>query len=732
MLFRRLCDAVEHDHRNLVVHRDIKASNVLVTADGEPKLLDFGIAKLLDRDRVRALDLHLTADVSRLLTPATASPEQLRGDPVTTATDVYALGHLLYRLLTGRMPYPVAAHDRFALPRAILHDEPVRPSQAVLRAGDAATGSAACEALAAERHTTPERLARRLAGDLDTIVAKAMRKAPERRYATPSQLADDIERHLEHRPVAARGESLGYVARRFLRRNRPAVAAGVAALAVVASLVVFYTARLAIERDRAQLEARRAEEVVSFLTELFQVATPAESRGAEITAREMLDRGAARIGTELRGQPRVQASLMRVIGSAYGGLGLYETAAATLEGALATRESLAGPPDVVLGNVLHELGSVLLTQARYAEAQALLERALTVRRAVRGPVHGDVVATLRKLGELQEDLAEFVAAARYLDEAEKVARALDSADGLRLAEVLLARGDLLARLGDFEAAIENQRQAVELRTGVYGVDHPDTLSARNNLAQALNDAGRMHEAVAILRDIVAIRRRVLPPGHTDIGHALDSLASSLKMQGLPAEAEPLQMEALDIFRAAYGGDHPSIAFALNNLANLRHDLRDLDGALALHEQSLAMNRRLYGDDHPALADSYSNLAALQLDREDYAGALLMYRRALELDTRTLGVDHPYVGHDLTSIGVSLGLLDRLDEAEEMLRKALAESRRTAGADHPQVGNALRELGIVLRRRDKCDEAVPLLNEALRLLEAAYPGDPWETVTARAH
>jgi serine/threonine-protein kinase len=731
-LFQRLCDAVQHAHRNLVVHRDIKPNNVVVTAEGEPKLLDFGIAKLLDLDRARALDLHRTSDVTRMLTPTTASPEQLRGEAVTTTTDVYALGHLLYRLLTGRTPYPAAATDRFALPQAILNDEPLRPSLAVQRDAGSQPDSSSREQIAAQRGTTPERLARRLVGDLDTIVLKALRKEPERRYATPTQLAEDVERHLAHRPVQARGESVGYVTRRFLRRHRGPVAASSVALLLVIALVGFYTARLAIERDRARVEALRAEEVASFLTQLFEVATPDESRGARITAREVLDRGAERIGTQLRGEPAVQAALMRVIGSAYGKLGLYEPATTMLERALATRDSLNGPPDAVLGDALHELGAVLLVQARYTEASSALQRALAVRRSARGPIHGDVVSTLRTLAILELELADYDAAARYLDEAEAVLGALDPPDSLRLAEVLLTRGDLFQQLGDYDRAIAVQLQAIEVRTRAFGFDHPGTLVAQDNLADTLNDAGRTGEAEAVLRDTLKIRRRVLPPGHADIAYALTNLSAALKMQGRPEEAEPLQAEALDLFRAAHGADHPAIATALNNLANLRHDLRDLQGAFTLHQESLAMNQRLYGDDHPSLADSYNNLAALQLDREEYEGALLMYRRTLELDRRSLGENHPYVGHDLTSIGVTLGLLDRLEEAEQTLRNALAQSRRTVGDEHPQVANAMRELGIVLQRQARYDEAESLLAAALPLLETAYPGDPWETAMARAY
>ena len=718
-LFIRLCDAVEHAHRNLIVHRDIKASNVLVTADGEPKLLDFGIAKLLDTDRARSLDLHLTMDANRLLTPASASPEQLRGEPVTTATDVYALGYLLFRLLTGTGPYGSAAEDRFTLPEAIVSREPLRASAAVRSAP--------------QSDANRNRLARRLAGDLDAILLKALRKQPDQRYATPRQLADDIERHLEHRPVAARGDALGYIARRFFARYRLPFAVAATVLVVVIGLVTFYTAQLTIERDRARTEARRAEEVAAFLSELFEIATPEQSRGAEVTAREMLDRGAARIGSELAGEPLVQAQMMRVIGSAYGSLGLYDAATEMLERALATGEGIGDADDGVLGDALQALGTVLVAQARYPEARAVLERALVLRgtRAASDP--GALAATHRAMSEVEFSVADFEAAASHLDQAESAIRTVDPLDEAGLADILLARGTLRKRLGEYDAAIEIEREAIELRTRASGPDHPATLEARDALADALNDAGRMDEARDVLSDLLDIRRRVLPAGHPDIARSLTNLASSFKLQGRPEEALPLQAEALALLQAAHdGGDHPDIATALNNLANLRHDVRDLDAAVSLHEESLAMNTRLFGEDHPSLADSYNNLGTVLMDREDYTGALLMFRRTLALDASGLGEDHPYVSQDRQAIGVALGLLDRLDEAEAWIREALDGMRASLGADHPQTLNAMRELGIIRRRQGECVEAIELLGAALPGLERAFPGEPWQVATARVN
>lgn len=721
-LFLEICRAVEYAHRNLVVHRDIKASNILVTADGKPKLLDFGIAKLIDVERARSLDLHLTGDVGQLLTPATASPEQLDGKPVTTATDVYALGHLLYRLLTGAMPYDVDETDRFSLPRAILDQDPVRPSAATV-------GHAEAEA----RATSPERLSRRLAGDLDAIVLKALRKAPTDRYAAPRELAEDLERHLAHHPVHARGETFGYITRRFVSRHRGALAAAASVVVLVASLVAFYTIQLADERDRARIEARRAEEAVTFLTDLFEVTTPDQSRGAEVTAREMLDRGAERIGTELDSEPAVQVSLMHVIGMAYAKLGLYDTAIETLENALEKRDEFGIPEDAELGTTLHNLGTVHLIEARYDQATPLLERALEVQRRVHGTLNANVVGTQIQLSSMFYEKADYDEARAILDEAEAVARAIQSDAPLALADVLNARGDQLTMLGEFDGAIEAFQRSLEIREAISGSDHPMTLLANHGLAGALISDGRRDEAEVILRELVDARRRVLPAGHPDVAHALGTLANSLKYQGRPAEALPLQEEALAILRAAHREeDQPDVSIALNNLGNILHDLRDLDGALELLEEAKEMNRRIYGDDHPELATNYNNIAGIHADRNDFASALAMYEQTLEIDIASLGDDHPYVHQDRLAIGVMQGLLGRAEEAERTLRQALDDTRRVSGDEHPQTLNAMRELGVLLRRQGRCDEAMPILAEALPGLEASYPGDPWEVATARAH
>jgi serine/threonine-protein kinase len=324
-LFETVCEAVQYAQHNLVVHRDLKPSNILVTNDGQVKLLDFGIAKVVgeESEHERTGDAGLTRTGVRMMTPGYASPEQVRGEAVTTATDVYSLGVVLFELLAGHRPYNVMAETPRELERAIVETPPQRLSTAVAATRervDAASRSVVTttpEDVAEARRAIPAQLRKRLSGDLDNICLMALRKEPDRRYASAGLLLLDLQRHRQGIPVTARRDTFVYRAQKFAQRNRGAVVAAALIVVVVAALTTFYTMRLARERDRARLEAAKAAEVSEFLQSLFEVADPGQSKGEDITARELLDRGAERIETELAGQPEVQAEMMHVVGTVY-------------------------------------------------------------------------------------------------------------------------------------------------------------------------------------------------------------------------------------------------------------------------------------------------------------------------------------------------------------------------------------------------------------------------------
>jgi serine/threonine-protein kinase len=661
-LFRRVCSAVQHAHRNLLVHRDLKPANVLVTAAGEPKLLDFGIAKQLSEAGLE------TRTGLRLMTPRYASPEQVQGEAVTTASDVYSLGVLLYELLAGRSPYP-AADSRPSLERAVVEEIPGKPSDAAARAG-----AEEAAAVARARSCRPGELRRRLQGDLDNIVLMALRKEPERRYGSAAELEQDLERFLAQRPVRARRDSFGYRAGLFIRRHRWAVTVGATAALVIASLV----AGLVAQSVRAARERDKAREALAFLVDVFKQSDPYKTGGERVTPQQILAEGATRVSRELQGQPEVQAALMNAIGEVYLGLGVPDKAEPLLAKALAQRRAVgADLQDIV--QTLTNLANTYTDLGRLDEAEGLYQQALSIRRG-------------RK------------------EEAEE-------------AQLLVSLSELEKRRAHLPAAEELCNRALALQRRVLGPRHPAVAGTLRYKALIRLDTGDHTGAEDLLREAISIQRVALEANHPDLVASINDLALSLHYQGQLADAEVLYKESLSLFRARFGDANPKVADLFNNIGSIAYSLRRTEEAARYHEAALAIRRKIYGERHMDVAQSLMQLgrARFQADRLDEAESLL--RHSLEIITSLQGADHPLTAYPLVDLGQVAIERRRWKEAEGFYGRALEIRLKALPKGHFETERVRAQLGESLVRQGRYAEAEPLLRTALAaLLQQLPPGD----------
>ena len=646
-LLLTVCAAVEHAHRNLIVHRDIKPANILVAQTGVPVLLDFGIGKVLDRTTGYGTMVD-TARSDRLLTLDYAAPEQLRGDVITTATDVHALGVLLHELLTGRHPFRGPEATPGQVERAILEQEPDRPS-VVVRVGPASGPVAEGEARAraeARGLGSPEALSRRLSGDLDNIVLMALRKEPERRYPSVAALAEDLRRHLGGRPVRARPDTLGYRARKFVRRNTGSVAtATLAVLALLATTGAALRASRRATHNAAATKAERDEAVAvrGFLMEMFGATGGGQQVGQSQTVRQLLDRQAARIDSAHGDDPLLAARLDEVVADAYDRLGLPDQAVPLAERALALRRANQPESDPRVTGAENLLGWVLHQSGHGDEAESHLRVAATLART-----HGDSGAlahALNDLGVLYNAAGRYAEADSALTEALALRRAVDGDGNLGVgitANNLAAAFYYQARYGE---AVATQEVALEALRASVGEDHQRTVIARSNLAAFRMADGDFTRAERDYRDLLAQQARLQGPEHPVTRRVVLALTAALigrRDAGRPAalrEADSLltTLMAIEERTNATPADRGS---TFDRLAGVRFARDDATSALDLARRAVATLTLAHGPRHPDVASASGRLALIEARLGDTQSALRDAREGLATLVDRLGSDHP--------------------------------------------------------------------------------------------
>ncbi|MFK7847688.1 MAG: tetratricopeptide repeat protein [Rhodothermales bacterium] len=703
-LFRTVCSAVQHAHRNLIVHRDIKPSNILVTEEGEVKLLDFGIAKLLDPDW--AMSMAVTQSQIRLMTPEYAAPEQVKGEVITTATDVYALGVLLYEILSGRRPYQLTNRMQAEIERIVCNVAPARPSTAITEVSVQESHNrtqATPEIISRARRTGVSRLKRMLQGDLDNIVLMALRKEPDRRYTSAEQFSQDIERYLTGLPVAAEKDRFSYRFKKLVLRNRALATVVTAALLLIVSFSVvmaIQAQRLEAERDRAQLEATKAQQVAGFLEGLFKASNPFEtnaSRSDSIQVRDLLAAGVQNIETELGDQPEVQAALLNVLGTVHLDLGDLQTAQPLLEKALDLRRQLHAGDHLEIAESMAEIAALHKTKGDFAIAEPLMEAVLVMQRKLSGNENNEVATSLQRLGALRQEQGNYDEAELLYREALSIRKQLMGENHLDVIAELSNLGGILYLKGQYEPADSIYKEVNAARRTLLGPDHPDLAGSLSNHAGVLHRKGDLEGAEALHREALQIRIKTLDPIHPHIAAGLNNLAANLKAQQKYDEAEVLYKESLEMYHALFGKEHPDIATGMHNLAALLKAKEDYELAIPLYESALSMRKKLLGEIHPSMAATHNNLGTLFKSQKNYKAAEPHLRKALAINRQLLDADHPRIGLTLDTLGDLLYRLGKREEAEENFVEALDILTKKLGPDHRYTVRTKKYLEAVRRK-----------------------------------
>ena len=708
-LFIRACEGVQHAHQKAIIHRDLKPANILVVeVDGKPmpRIIDFGLAKSLT-PYFSGESMNTLAG-SFVGTPGYMSPEQ--ADPgiqdVDTRTDVYSLGVVLYELLTGFLPFDAARWKKIPLEELLRHlreEDPPRPSTKV------STGRDACTSNAKARGTEPPQLVSTLRGDLDWITLKALDKDRNRRYGTPSEIAADIRRYLKNEPILARPAGAGYRLRKYVRRHR----VGVTVAAGLFLLLSGFAVLQAVQLRRITRERDRADRVAQFMTNMFTVSNPSESRGNTITAREILDKASKDINTGLSQDPELQANMLDLMGRVYSHLGLYAKAQELLSPALEIRRRVLGPrnPDTLWSMV--NLANALSDQAKFPEADKLYQEVIDTGRSVGAPARRRVIAAMNNLAlDLMDE--------GRVPDAEKMQRGVVETQrrslGPEAPDTLTAISNLALTVrsqAHFADAVNLDRQVLEARRRTLGPDHPDTLRSAANLAlDLLDEQGHDTEAEQLIRPTLEAQRRIVGPEHPDTLVSMDALSTALSQQKKFTEAETVTRQELEILRRTRGPEHPRTLRAISNLAVVL----DLEGnhteAARQFRELWETQRRVRGPQHPDTLLSETNLAAALMGAKQLGEAEKLARDALAIERRTLGDENSLTLEQMFILADILHQLKHESEAEMLLRETQTRQAHVYGPDNPKTARSTYVLGAWAAAREDREKALGLLREAI--------------------
>ncbi len=670
-LFLMITSAVKYAHKNLVVHGDLKPENILVTIqDDKPsiKLLDFGVARLIETGEEDVKPLHA-------FTAEYASPEQLVKQPVTTASDNYSMGVILYELLTGTRPHRRNDQSLKEFVKRIRQSPPLLPSSV-------------------NHEDLQNTYQKDLAGDLDSICLQAISAEPEQRYETAEQLADDIHHYLNDLPVTAAAGSRRYRAGKFIKRHKTATAAVTGILFVLIAGILAFAWQYNVaahERDRAQKEAESSRQIASFLQGLFEVSDPQISRGDTLTALTMLERGAEQIETELAGNPELLAEMLDILGVVYHNIWEFRKAEEMFSRSEGYKRQIYPEDHISFSVNYHYMGNIHIQDGNFDAADSSLSAGLRIRRANLRQNHPDIASTLQLLGFLNQRQGNFQMAEQLYSEALAIYEEQSSDDpdnAMEAASLKNSLGWLFLSTTRYEEAKELFQDAVSYIQTNLGDDHPRIINYLANLGTAHSRLGNTEEAEKYLIQSVETSRKIQGDHHPHTANTLIYFSNFLFGQEEYLEVEQLTREALKIYTDFFDDSNPVIPVIINNLANSLDNQGKYTEAEELHRVALARRIELFGSESHHVAQSYGNIAATLRNKEKYDLALDYFHRALEIEVVVYGESHPEPAYSTLAIAYVHKLTGENKKAEEYYLRGYQIFRDLFGDDNHETRNAL--------------------------------------------
>jgi len=676
-LFLQVCEAVQYAHRKLIVHRDLKPSNILITMDGRVKLLDFGIAKVLNTDNPDPSEVTLHQPGLLPLTPSYASPEQLRGDAITTASDIYQLGIVLHELLTGFLPYNVDGQSPELIEKIICETVPLN---SITINQNTEEVNKACK----NRGTDPVKLKKKFRGDINAIILKALCKEPDRRYESAEQLLIDIQRHLAGKTVSAHSNSRVYRTKKFIGRNSVEITVVATVLVLMVGYLITitrYSHQTTAAFEQAQREADKSAQVVDFMLGMFEAGDPRTDPGQLITAQALLEQGVEE-ANQLQNQPVLQANMFNVIGRVYTSLGHYN------------------------------------------EAKDLLQKAVEIHRG-----HSeDKVETARYLNDLaiaETRLGNYEEAYLLHDEALEILKNEFGTEHQKVAQSMAQMGAWIPVTG-IEKAAELRNESLRINEKIYGSNHLLTAESHMDVGKIQRSLAKPRDAINSFRRALEIRKNELGGQHPDVAESMIFLADVYRLYHLDLQkAELLYRDALNIQERALGTGHLSQLHAITGLASLYSEIGNHSEAIMFYERNLEIRRTVFGENHPSVAEGLGHLGSGYLKAKNPAKAEQYYRQCLTLWEETVGSKHIVVSGALIGLGDALTELEKFDEAESIYLQSLDIQRYHLGEESGAL--VIGALGKLSQKRGEIQAAERHYRQAISMMEKDGASDHYDAL-----